>query len=261
MEQFDINAMANLLDQESRWVSEFGRETYEGSFETYLDENCAVWESLRRLFISEADIEAVSSEAAEVVSAKAKRLIEEQKYRVQKEKKQLNINMYMVSYFLPAVISCQPYSKEGNGTLMAKIICEKWHEVFPKYKIQYADYHTIQSGFKQRLCYITTAVCEGLNKGRDCEELQLLKQYRDEYLAGTEEGNALITEYYDIAPTIVKRMEKEADRDEKYQYLWEHYIKDCVSMVRTERFEECRSTYEQMMEELRAEYLVTHMVR
>lgn len=260
MEQFDVNAMADLLDQESRWVSEFGRETYEGSFESYLDENYAVWESLRRLFISEADIEVISSEVAEAVSAKAQGLIEEQKNRIKKEEKQLNINMYMVSYFLPAVISCQSYPKEGNGTLMAKIICEKWHEAFPKYKIQYADYHTIQSGFKQRLCYITTAVCEGLNKGRDCEELQLLKRYRDEYLAGTEEGDALIKEYYNIAPTIVKRMEKEADRDGKYRYLWERYIKDCVSMIQAERFEECRSTYEQMMEELKAEYLVTYMM-
>lgn len=260
MEQFDINAMADLLDQESRWVKEFGRATYEGSFETYLDENYAVWESLRRLFISEADIEAVSHEVAEVVSAKAKGLIEGQKNRVQKEEKQLNINMYMVSYFLPAVISCQSYPKERNGTLMAKIICEKWHEVFPKYKIQYADYHTIQSGFKQKLCYITTAVCEGLNKGRDCEELQLLKRYRDEYLAGTEEGDALIREYYDIAPTIVKRMGREADRDGKYRYLWEHYIMDCVSMIREGRYRECRSTYEQMMEELKAEYLFIHAV-
>lgn len=257
MEQFDINAMADLLDQESRWVNEFGRATYEKSFETYLDENYAVWESLRRLFLSEEDIEAVSFEVAKAVSAKAHGMIEGQKNRIKKEEKQLNINMYMVSYFLPAVISCQSYPKERNGTLMAKIICEKWHEVFPKYKIQYADYHTIQSGFKQRLCYITTAVCEGLNKGRDCEELQLLKQYRDEYLAGTEEGDALITEYYDIAPTIVKRMEKEADRDEKYRYLWEHYIRDCVSMIRAERFEECRNTYEHMVEELKSRYFVT----
>lgn len=257
MEQFDINAMADLLDQESRWVNLFRRETYEGSFETYLDENYAVWEGLRRLFISEEDIGTISSEVAEAVSAKAQGLIEGQKNRAQKENKQLNINMYMVSYFLPAVISCQPYPKEGNGTLMAKIICEKWHEVFPKYKIQYADYHTIQNGFKQRLCYITTAVCEGLNKGRDCEELRLLKRYRDEYLAGTEEGYALITEYYDIAPTIVRRMEKEADRDEKYRYLWEHYIRDCVSMIRAERYVECRNTYEHMMEELKVRYFIT----
>lgn len=257
MEQFDINAMADLLDQESRWVNEFRKETYERSFETYLDENNAVWESLRRLFLSDADIEAVSSEVAEVVSAKAQRLIEEQKNRARKENKQLNINMYMVSYFFPAVISCQSYAKEGNGTLMAKIICEKWHEVFPKYQIQYADYYTIQSGFKQRLCYITTAVCESLNKGRDCEELQLLKRYRDEYLAGTKEGKSLITEYYNIAPTIVKRMEREADRDEKYRYLWDHYIRDCISMVRAERFEECRNTYVQMMEELKTKYLIT----
>lgn len=257
MEQIDINAMAGLLEQEARWVDQFGRATYEKSFEAYLDENHTVWESLRRLFLSGEDIEAVSAKVAEALSSRAKELIDEQKNRIQKEKKQLNVNMYMVSYFLPAVISCQSCPKEGNGTLMAAAICQKWHETFPKHKIQYADYHTIQSGFKQRLCYITTAVCEGLNKGRDCEELQILKQYRDNYLAGTEEGDILIREYYDIAPTIVKRMEKEEDRDEKYRYLWEHYLKNCVSMVHKECFEECRETYMRMVAELKERYLIT----
>lgn len=255
MEQIDISALADLLEQEARWANEFGSGTYKGAFESYLDENHIVWESLSRIILSDEDVGETASLAAEAIAAKAKELVEKEDKRINREKKQLNLNLYMAAYFFPAILSCQVYpDKEGNGTVIAKAICDKWHETFPKHKIQYTDYETIQDGFKKKLCYITTAVCEGLHKGSDCEELQLLKGYRDGYLAALEDGEALIAEYYDIAPTIVKRMEKEEDRNERYRYLWEHYLNPCVSMIREERFGECLDTYERMVNELKERY-------
>lgn len=259
MEQIDIDALADLVGQEARWVKEFGRENYKGAFRAYLDENHVVWESLRRLILSDEDVGEIASQAARAVSARAKELVEREEKRSRKEKKQLDLNLYMAAYFLPAILSCQVYpDKEGNGTIIAKAVCDQWHETFPKHRIQYTDYETIQEGFKKKFCYITTAVCEGLGRGSDCEELQLLKGYRDNYLAASEGGEALIAEYYDIAPTIVKRMEKEKDRNERYQYLWEHYLKHCVLMVREERFEECLDIYGRMVNELKGKYFVSY---
>lgn len=259
MEKIDLGAVAALLEQEEKWIQEFGRDTYAASFEEYLAENRELWNSFRQLFREETNDEETENAVADVLVNKAKELVDMQNKRITREKTQLNINLYMVSYVFPALLECQEYrQKDGNAGKMAETICKKWKETFPKYAIQYADFDSIKSGFKQKLCYITTAVCQGLHKTQDCHELELLKKYRDEYLLKQDDGEAVIREYYDIAPTIVKRMEKEDAPEEKYRYLWEHYLKCCVAMIEAGKVEECRDVYEKMVEELRRQYIITN---
>ena len=85
-----------------------------------------------------------------------------------------------------------------------------------------------------------------------------MKNYRDEYLINQQGGEQIIQEYYDIAPTIVKRINKDDAPDERYRYLWEHYLKFCIAMIEAGQYEECRETYEQMMRELQKEYFITN---
>ena len=103
---------------------------------------------------------------------------------------------------------------------------------------------------------MTTAVCRGLQTQQECKEILLMKQFRDGYFAGSEEGKQLIEEYYDIAPTIVKRIAREADPEEKYRYLWNTYIRKCVDHIEEEQNEQCSRLYKSMMAELKAEYMV-----
>ena len=77
---------------------------------------------------------------------------------------------------------------------------------------------------KEFYCYITTAVCKSLNKPDDCYELNLLREYRDQYLMGTKDGE-ICKEYYNIAPTIVKRIDRSPDASEIYADIWEKYFK------------------------------------
>jgi len=83
----------------------------------------------------------------------------------------------------------------------------------------------------------------------------LLKQYRDEYLARTEEGKAVIAQYYDTAPTIVRRISKREDKREIYRHLYEQYISPCVQCIEAEKNEECKVLYQEMVEGLIQEYL------
>jgi hypothetical protein len=73
-------------------------------------------------------------------------------------------------------------------------------------------------------------------------------------LEPTEEGHALVEEYYDIAPTIVKRMEKEPDRQACYQRLYVQYLAPCIRDIEAERYEQCREHYEKMVLELKERY-------
>lgn len=53
-------------------------------------------------------------------------------------------------------------------------------------------------------CYITTAVCERDGKPDDCEELTLLRNFRDTYMQATIYREALVKRYYELAPSIVR---------------------------------------------------------
>lgn len=52
-------------------------------------------------------------------------------------------------------------------------------------------------------CFLTTAVTSMRGEADDGPTLTVLRQFRDGWLAGTEEGRALIAEYYVLAPGIV----------------------------------------------------------
>lgn len=84
-----------------------------------------------------------------------------------------------------------------------------------------------------------------------------MKRYRDEYMFKQADGEMLVKEYYDIAPTIVKRIAHEASPEEKYLYLWNHYISKCVALAENQENEKCKQLYADMMSELKEEYMVT----
>ncbi|MCM1388340.1 MAG: hypothetical protein NC231_13510 [Bacillus sp. (in: Bacteria)] len=259
MEQVDLAAVASLLDQEKDRLAGFKKETYADSFAAYLEDNSDVWSGFRRLFAMDGEPVKEAGEVAVCLTDKMQEILNAQKNKWEKDEKQLNVNLYMVSYFFPALLSCREYpGKDGGVVKMADVICKKWNETFRPHTIQYADFNAIQSGFKQKLCYVTTAVCCGLQKGADCREIMLMKKYRDEYIEQQPDGEALIEEYYDIAPTIVKRIAKESSPEEKYRYLWEHYLQYCVAMIEAGQYRECLETYTAMMNELKEKYLITN---
>lgn len=259
MEKPELNQIADLLEQAPARIAEFKKETYEASFRRYVEDNAHVWSTLAATWSEETqDRELDREQAADCLADRACELLEAQKGRAKRNAAQMNINLYMVSYVLPAIIAYQRRCGGGEEEMhkLTDAIGRKWEERFGQ-RIQAADYESIQGGFKQKLCFVTTAVCCGIHKPIDCREIALMKRYRDEYLFGQADGEALIQEYYDIAPTIVKRIAKEASPEEKYRYLWKHYISKCVALVEQQKNEQCRQLYVKMMAELKETYMVT----
>ncbi len=164
----------------------------------------------------------------------------------------LDYNMNMVSYFVPLM---------GEApSLMAKEMTQKmvelWNEKMPEYKIGHSTVSSIQGGFKKGIfCYITTAVCKSLNKPDDCYELNTLRRYRDEYLLATESGKEIVEEYYNIAPTIVKRIDKEADSAKIYENIWQDYLSPCIRLIEEGKREDCRELYSDMVRKLERKYM------
>lgn len=259
MDKKQLDQIAGMFEQAPERIAEFAKETYVASFQKYMQDNAPVWRIVAGVWEQDSPRKKQSmEEIVECLFRAAKEKIDAVKGRTKRENLRLNLNLYMVSYFLPAIIAYQNQCggpKEDREKL-TKAICDKWSEGFGQ-QIQAADYESIQNGFKNKLCFVTTAVCQGLKKPQNCREIVLMKHYRDDYLANLEDGDALIREYYDIAPTIVKRIAKEAFPEEKYRYLWNAYISKCVSFVENGEKERCRDLYETMMSELKEEYMTT----
>lgn len=105
------------------------------------------------------------------------------------------------------------------------------------------------------LCFITTAVCQELGKPDDCAELTAFRAFRDGYLAAQPDGEALIREYYNIAPGIVTCINTCSDRHASYERIREQYLTPCYEDLLAGRNADCKTRYVQMVRDLEREYL------
>lgn len=235
-------------------VKNFKKDSYSGLFENHKRENYAFYTSIKQILDSTDKPEELDSIYRQIAGAfveDQKRAIEQLRKKNDKFSMQMDKNMFMVIYVLPSIKEI----RDSKADELAEVICGEWRKAFKDSNISAADYDSIAQGFKRKLCYVTTAVCRNLNKGEDCEELRIIKAFRDGYLSSTKEGLALIDEYYDIAPTLVKRIAKDSDAREKYIWLWNTYLAPCVEYIRNGQPENCKETYCSMMEVLRKEYM------
>lgn len=234
-------------------VRGFKRDTYQELFEEYKANNYGFFMAIKNCLINAADssIDGVYHQIARALIMSHQRELDQLKRKSDKSAVQMDKNMFMVVFVLPAIKEI----RNGKADSLADEICKEWGKAFKDSNIMASDYDSISEGFKRKLCYVTTAVCQSLNLGEDCESLRLIKEFRDGYLASTEEGKNMIDAYYDIAPTLVKRIEKDASAEEKYVWLWNQYIKPCVDFIKAGENEACCEKYCEMVNTLKDEYI------
>ena len=228
---------------------EFRKATYDNRmdslrkmYEELLEETAGICDR------SEEALESLAACVPEYVAGD----LAEQPSKRRKELRSLDHKMNMVSYFVPLMGEIpSPQAKD-----LTKHMVEKWNERMPEYKIGHSTYESIKGGFRQGIfCYITTAVCRSMHKPDDCYELTTLRAYRDGYLSGTEEGRRIVEEYYNIAPTIVKRIDRQENADEIYRGIWDEYLRPCIRLIEKDEKEECKELYITMVRSLEKEYL------
>ncbi len=226
----------------------FQKKTYESDFEKLRGKYSELLEEIAELCRAEEEFpEQIISCIPEYVSGRIGSLQSKRKRNMAS----FDHNLNMVAYFIP-LIGKAPSDRAGE--LTGKIV-SLWNRKMPENKIGHSTYESICGGFRDRICYITTAVCRSLSKPDDCYELTLLRKYRDGYLLESPEGEALVREYYNIAPTIVKRIDKCRNADQIYQNICQDYLKPCIRLIEEQRLEECGEVYSRMVRRLGTEYL------
>ncbi len=232
-------------------IKKFNRKTYDEQFEALYSKHMNTLVEVENLYHLEDDSVEVLEDLATVFAEYAFQDIETMKKR-EKQIAVVDYNMAMVSYIFPMI----DRRRDAFMSVFADKCVLSWNGKFPKTAIGKSTKAEIDGGFKNKLCYITTAVCESMNKADDCYELNLLREYRDGYLMNeSESGEQIVREYYDMAPTIVKRINREQDSVVIYQGIWDEYLHSCIQLIEENKMEETQELYSAMVRNLADKYL------
>ncbi|HAC31314.1 MAG TPA: hypothetical protein DCF70_01645 [Treponema sp.] len=104
-------------------------------------------------------------------------------------------------------------------------------------------------------CFITTAVCQSRNLPDNCEELTLLRKFRDDWMCREGLQNE-IDEYYETAPKICTEINKTPGSAEIYDSIYERWIKKSVDAIKSGMYAEAHEIYKGMVMELRGQWIV-----
>jgi hypothetical protein len=249
MEQTTLQAQLVAIFQDAMKCSHsFHKKNYAVQMDTLLHQYAGV---LGELLLAVEESEQMQH-LQQVIPDYASSYLEEIASKRKRELLCFEYNMTMVSYVIPLFGE----RKEEKMQLFLSGLIEVWNQKMPGNPIGQSSREQIQNGFRSSLCYITTAVCESLQMPDDCYELTLLRNYRDTYLLASKQGEAIVKEYYDIAPTILKRIHREANANQIFHGIWETYLCPCVTMIEQGELESCKELYSKMVRELEQQYMV-----
>ncbi len=255
----DLMELASQLPQTLRehdsLYKHINRKEYIPRFQSFEAEHSALLKRIDTLiFAAPMD----PSEVIEQVCAKFLNTMEENL----KELKEYHTNRGRSNLLFEIKIVLALFLTPLTGKLalrMAEPFCStlhaQWMKRYPKEPWYPGNYDNIAGGFrKKKLCFITTAVCSHEGKGDDCVELTTLRSFRDGWLHENG-GDALIREYYEIAPTLVTLMDHCDASHICYDEIRTRWIEPCLTALKQGQKELCRDTYVDMVQTLRRRYL------
>lgn len=247
-----FHGMQAIFPDVGVYVKEFNRKSYAKAFRDYYEKNVPVYQAVESGYISAIDKEQYLLNMAGAVAEGGLSLKEAAPSRKKQDNLMLDMNLCLVVYVLPGILQ---FGGESAKPLTEEIL-KAWKRQFPKTNLSAASYEEIEAGFHRKWCYITTAVCETFGKPDDCYELTLLRNYRDSYLLKQPGGEEIVREYYDVAPTIVKHINRRPDHRKIYRKVWDTYLHPCIVMIENGERESCRELYIKMVRDLQEQYFM-----
>ena len=100
-------------------------------------------------------------------------------------------------------------------------------------------------------CFISSACAEYMGLPDDCEELTVLRSFRDQVLKSTPEGNALVEEYYRIAPPLVEKILSSPEKEKIFKEIYDRILA-CIDVIRQEKNDEAVLIYREMVDHVRS---------
>lgn len=243
--------LISLYDEMFEKVGEFNKNSYNDIFLDAFRKYEKLTDDISDMIVNNPEkSDEIIGMIAQILPEHAENVMNQYTKR-QKNRMEENHNVNMAAYVLPILT----YSNNECCVAVAEKMVSIWNEKkIVSLNLQYSTYENIAKGFKRKLCYITTAVCQYQNKPDDCYELTTLRAFRDNYLMQSETGQQLVKEYYNVAPALVMFIDMQKDADMIYQYIYEQYLCPCIQYIEDGKNEECCNLYQQMVRDLQKKY-------
>ncbi|MBR6486799.1 MAG: hypothetical protein IKT17_08940 [Lachnospiraceae bacterium] len=248
----DINTeLCSMLFDNRPFMKQFNKDSYRDAFDSYREKYRELFDKIESEHQEADDKESYITGLAQSFIDNAMKKYESIPKKGDREHFLIDFNPVLTVYMLPAL--------NGNGSegcsALAQSIVKLWNDAFKRYRLSIGTFEEIDAGFKRKLCYITTAVCKSLGKPDDCYELKMLREYRDHYLLDKDMGRDIVEDYYNIAPTIVNRINRREDRNMIYSDIFKRYINPCIRLIEDGKEEECRKLYSDMVYSLEEKFM------
>lgn len=250
---FQAEEFARIIDNDVPFNKIFNRSEYANHFHDLYSkhEQDLIAFSHQYIYCPEPKEDYVKKTAETIVKYETEKLDRLEK---KKRKGQLYSDSAFVAIFAVPLID---YYKSEATDKLAEALVEAWRENFKDNQINKGSFDSINGGFKKRkLCYITTAVCDSLNKPDDCYELSALRTFRDEWLAIQVGGQELIDIYYDTAPLILNQIRSSPEPGRVYAGLYNEFIAPCIDHIEKDNYEQCKQLYINMIRSLQKQWNV-----
>jgi hypothetical protein len=127
---------------------------------------------------------------------------------------------------------------------------------------------TVRANAKQRIdndgweqsvekkgCFLSTACTAARGLPDDCEELTVLRRFREEHLRGAAEGESLLRDYDTLAPRIVAAIDERPDALAVYERIYAE-VALCVRDIQGQDHAAALDRYRRLVEGLAGEMLM-----
>jgi hypothetical protein len=247
-----LEKIALLVKDYDKIIPYFNRNNYGSSFENYgktVEELLLSYEQYATF--SGNDIEQTIKEIAQKLIGFIEADIKHPKGMLSGSTKAKVIDQYrffITIYLIPMIRSRKLTISEP----LSDCILSEWSKRYPKYEFKKASFEEIQKGFERKgFCYITSAVCDTMNKPEDCYELTAFRAFRDTYMQSTSKRRKLVTQYYELAPIIVTYINLCTDRKTYYDWIWNKYLSRCLEAIEDNKYRVCEKNYIKMVNDLK----------
>lgn len=118
---------------------------------------------------------------------------------------------------------------------------------------RYFDYDETR-GNVNGTCYLTTIISEVLGYRDDCNYLEILRTFRDEYMLENINMQSILYEYDTIGPILANAIRTDDRKEEICTKLFQNYIDEIIRMIQRGEYLSAIMKYIQMVNQLKEFY-------
>lgn len=108
--------------------------------------------------------------------------------------------------------------------------------------------HSCNTYFEKRNnnCYITTAMCYILGEEDDCDTLETLRSFRDNYMMNHEEYLPLLEDYDVVGPIIAEKLYDDEKGTILANIINNNFIREAIEAIEDKAYDAAIDTYKNM---------------